>query len=149
MTIFKTPVAFWTLFAILDFNMSPKVETWLVLAEDDLDFASEVLKNKTRPHYVAHLCHQSVEKLLKAIVQSLINAMPARTHNFVVLCEQAGIELPKERMQWLLALAPHYIGTRYPEDLADLRKKYSQAFSEKLYQETKDFFQWLKETFLK
>ncbi|MDP2600097.1 MAG: HEPN domain-containing protein [Deltaproteobacteria bacterium] len=129
--------------------MNPKVKTWLSLAEDDLEFAGEVLANKKRPHYAAHLCQQSIEKLLKAIVQHKTDTIPNRTHNFVNLCEQAKIELPQDKMEWLLDLAPHYLGTRYPEDLAKLHEKYSQGFSEKLYRETKEFFQWLKETYLK
>ena len=129
--------------------MAPKVETWLALAEDDLDFAAEVLKNGKRPHYAANLCHQSIEKLLKAIVQAKTNSMPQLTHNFKALCKQAGLELPEEKMQWLLDLAPHYIGARYPEDLFQLQKQYTQEFSEKLYRETKEFFQWLKKTYLK
>lgn len=129
--------------------MDSKVKTWLTLAEDDLEFASEVLQNGKRPYYAAHLCHQAVEKLLKAIVQFRTNKLPARTHNFIALCEQAKLELTKEKMQWLLDLAPHYIGTRYPEDLAKHRKLYTQDFSQKLFSETKDIFQWLKKAYLK
>ncbi|MBI5298930.1 MAG: HEPN domain-containing protein, partial [Deltaproteobacteria bacterium] len=54
--------------------INKKVETWLALAQDDLDFAEEVLQNKKRPHYAAHLCHQSIEKLIKAIVQARIDS---------------------------------------------------------------------------
>lgn len=129
--------------------MSPKTETWLSLAKDDLDFAEEVLKNKKRPHFAAHLCHQAIEKLLKAIVQARTNASPTPTHNFKSLCQQANISLPEDKMKWLLDLVPHYIGTRYPEDLVQLQKQYNQNFCEKLFQETREFFIWLQSTYLK
>jgi HEPN domain-containing protein len=129
--------------------MDSKTQTWLTLAQEDLDFAQDILKNGRRPHYAAHFCHQSIEKLLKAIVQAMTQETPIPTHNFKTLCKQASLELPPTRMEWLLNLAPHYLGTRYPEDLFELRKQYSQQVSETLHQETKEFFTWLRSTYLK
>lgn len=129
--------------------MTPKTETWLSLALDDLDFAEEVLKNKKRPHFAAHLCQQAIEKLLKAIVQAKTNSTPLHTHNLKSLCQQANLVLTNDKMEWLLDLTPHYIGARYPEDLMKLQKKYTQQFCEKLFQETKEFFEWLKTSYLK
>lgn len=129
--------------------ITKKVETWLALAQEDLDFAEEVLQNKKRPHYAAHLCHQSIEKLIKAIVQAETSSVPQFTHNFKLLCKQGKLELPENRMQWLMDLMPHYLGTRYPEDILKLKKRYTQVFCEKLFQETKEFFQWLKSVYLK
>ena len=128
--------------------MSPKVETWLALAQDDLDFAAEILGNRKRPHYAAHLCHQAIEKLLKAIVQSK-DESPQYTHNLKILCQQAHLNLSEDKMLWLLALGTHYLGARYPEDIFKLKKQYTQEFSEKLFKETKEFFQWLKSSYLK
>lgn len=129
--------------------MNAKTQKWFALAADDLEFAEEVLKNKKRPHWAAHLCQQTIEKLLKAIVQEKKNRVPTPTHNFKTLCREADIQLPEEKMQWLMALAPHYLGTRYPEDLFKLQKKYTQKFCERLYQETKEFFKWLESNYLK
>lgn len=129
--------------------MTSKTETWLALAADDLEFAEDVLKNKKRPHFAAHLCHQAIEKLLKAIVQEKTNSTPTPTHNFKILCKEAKLTLPEEKMRWLLNLAPHYIGARYPEDLFKLKQQYTQEFCENLFRETKEFFQWLKTNYLK
>lgn len=129
--------------------VNPKTQKWLVLAVDDLEFGEEILKNGKRPHWAAHLCHQAIEKLLKAIVQERKNEPPTPTHNFKILCKEANIQLSEEKMQWLMGLAPHYIGTRYPEDIFKLQKKYSQDFCENLFKETKEFFEWLKNNYLK
>ncbi len=129
--------------------MEKKVQTWLRLAEDDLAFASDILDHGKRPHYAAHFCQQAVEKLLKAIIQSRTRNMPARMHNFISLCEQAGLDLPQEEMQLLLDLAPHYIGARYPEDIAEHRKLYTQNFSKKLFLKTREIFKWLKKNYLR
>lgn len=106
--------------------MKHKSQTWFELAKNDLEFAAEILSNKRRPHYAAHFCHQAIEKLLKAIIQERTDEMPLRTHNFKLLCKQAGLELPASKMEWLLELSPHYLGTRYPEDIFKLYKRYTQ-----------------------
>lgn len=129
--------------------MKSKTLTWLELAKNDLEFAKEILENKKRPHYAAHFCHQAVEKLFKAVIQEKTNDIPLRTHNFKLLCQQAKINIPEERMKWLLSLSPHYIGTKYPEDVFKLYKQYSQRFTETLYKQTKEFFEWLKTSYLK
>lgn len=107
--------------------MDSKTETRFELAKDDLEFASEILKAKKRPHYAAHFCHQAIEKILKSIIQQKTNSTPMPTHNFKALCKQAELNLPEARMQWLLDLAPHYLGARYPEDLFKLQKQYSRV----------------------
>lgn len=129
--------------------MDPKVATWLELAKDDLAFAGDVLKNRKSPHYVAHLCHQAIEKLLKAVIQQKTKQLPPRTHNFFSLCQAANLNLPEIKMNWLMEMAPHYIGTRYPEDLAKLRERYTLPYAKKVFFETKDMFQWLKKKYLK
>lgn len=103
--------------------MDSKVQTWFELANGDLEFASEILAAKKRPHYAAHFCHQAIEKLLKAIIQKKTDTTPIPTHNFKMLCKQANIEI--------------------------LEKQYTQRFSEALYKETKEFFKWLESTYLK
>ena len=42
----------------------------------------------------------------------------------------------------------HTIGTKYPEDIAQLYKSYTKSFVTKLYKNTSEAFQWL-EAFLK
>ena len=127
--------------------MKAKTKTWLELACNDLAFAKEILANKKRPYYVAHFCHQAIEKLLKAIVQETTDDIPLRTHNLKALCQQAGIDLPLERLQWIVDITPHYLGTKYPEDISVLYRHYTLAFARKLYRETEEFFQWLQKTF--
>lgn len=129
--------------------MDRKTQTWFEMAKDDLEFARDILAARKRPHYAAHFCHQTIEKLLKAIVQKRTNSTPMPTHNFKTLCSQAGLELPPDKMQWLFDLAPHYLGARYPEDLFQLQKKYTQEFSQRLFNETKEFFRWLERNYLR
>jgi len=65
------------------------------------------------------------------------------------LLDQAELkDIPEDRKKFLFGLMPHYIGTRYPEDIAKLYKQYTKAFAMRLYKETYEVFKWL-EAYLK
>lgn len=124
--------------------MKDKTKTWLEMATNDLEFARSILANQNRPYYAAHFCHQALEKILKAIVQERTDEMPKRTHNFKVLWEQGSVPLSEEQKLKLLEIMPHYLGTRYPEDVRSLHQTYTVEFVNNLFKETEELFQWLK-----
>jgi len=126
--------------------MKTQTKTWLEMAQNDLDFARDILKNKQRPFYAAHFCHQAVEKILKAIIQERTDETPPKTHNFNLLCKHTGLNLPDEMQKNLFSLAPHYLGTRYPEDINKLYKQYDLQFVQNLFGRTEELFKWLKNT---
>lgn len=125
--------------------MKNKTKTWLELAMNDLALAKELLHRKSKAYYSAHFCHQAIEKLLKAIISERTDKIPLPTHNFKILLDQAGFkDIPEERKRFIFSLMPHYIGTKYPEDVANLYKQYTKAFVQKLYKGTEEVFRWLK-----
>lgn len=124
--------------------MDKKTQTWLEIAENDLEFAEQILKNRQRPHYACNECHQAVEKILKGIIQEKTGKTPPRIHNLFTLAEQTELKLSEGQQKFILKLNPHYMGTRYPEDLADMYKKYTNEYASALFDETKELFLWLK-----
>lgn len=124
--------------------MDKKTETWLTLAENDLEFAEQILKNKQRPYYACHQCHQATEKILKAIVQHTTKKIPPRTHNLEMLTRLAKVELSLEQETFLLKLNAHYIGTRYPDDLFQFYREYTAEHAKVIFEKTKELFLWLK-----
>ncbi len=112
--------------------MKTKTKVWFEIARNDMEFAEDILRNKKRPYYAAHFCHQAIEKLLKAIVTENANETPFLTHNFRLLIKQAKIRLPNNKMETLLDIAPHYLPTKYPEDIKKLYKQYSLNYVQKL-----------------
>ena len=124
--------------------MDKKTQTWLEMARNDLAFAATIIKNKQRPFYAAHFCHQAVEKILKAFVQHRTGEAPPRTHNFKILCEVAKLDLPDDKKEFLQRLAPNYIGTRYPEDIEELYKQYTEDYVKRLFSQTEELFTWLE-----
>jgi len=125
--------------------MKKKTKTWLELATNDLMLAKELLGRKSKVYYVAHFCHQAIEKLLKAIISERTNKIPLPTHNFKILLDQAELkDIPEDKRKFIFSLMPHYIGTKYPEDITKLYDRYTRIFVQRLYKETEGVFRWLK-----
>lgn len=125
--------------------MKEKTKTWLELSVNDLGLAKELLHRKTKVYYAAHFCHQAIEKLLKAIVSERTNKIPLPTHNFKILLDQAELkDIPEDKKRFIFSLMPHYIGTKYPEDVAKLYRRYTKVFVQRLYKQTEGVFRWLK-----
>jgi len=125
--------------------MKKKTKTWLELATNDLMLAKELLRRKNKVYYAAHFCHQAIEKLLKGIISERTDKIPLPTHNFKILIDQAELkDIPEEKKRFIFSLVPHYIGTKYPEDVTKLYQQYTKAFVRKLYLDTEKVFLWLK-----
>jgi len=125
--------------------LKSQTRTWIEMAENDLDFARDILRHHQRPFYSAHFCHQAIEKMLKAIVQERTGEVPPRTHNFNLLCKNAGLVLPEDMADILHSLSPHYIGTRYPEDIQKLYRKYTEEYVSGMFNRTETLYKWLKQ----
>lgn len=125
--------------------MKQRTNTWLKLATNDLSLAKELLNRKSNIYYSAHFCHQAMEKIIKAIISERTEEVPLPTHNFKILLNQAKLkDIPEDIIKFIFSLTPHYIGTKYPEDIAGLYKQYRRVFVTKLYMETERVFKWLK-----
>lgn len=81
--------------------MGHVVEQWIERAEYDLETAISLLKGK-RYLYVAFMCQQSIEKMLKAYIASL-GKNPPLVHNLLRLSEEAKkiAAVTKEFVKWL------------------------------------------------
>ncbi|MBI2263163.1 HEPN domain-containing protein [Candidatus Berkelbacteria bacterium] len=124
--------------------MKRKTTTWYQLAKSDLEMAESLSTGKNRFFYCVHFCHQAIEKILKAAVQEYSEILPLRTHNLPALARQTKLKFNQKQTEFLLRLNPHYLGTKYPEDINALYKTYTKDFATKIYKETKEFFQWLE-----
>lgn len=125
--------------------INKRTSNWLKLAERDLSFAEEIYLNSNFRSYSPHYCHQAIEKLLKAIIVLKSDDSPPYIHNLVKLANLTGIVLSKEQKDALASLNPHYIGTKYPEDIAKMFRLYGKNKVAEIYQETKKLFKWLKQ----
>lgn len=115
--------------------MDEKINYWLDIAEYDLVTAEAVLKAE-RYLYVGFMCHQAIEKTLKAHYQLLKGKIP-ETALFDSLSDQQ-----KAFMEMLL---PMNIETRYPEVKDRLFKSLNREKCTKILHETREMHAWIKE----
>lgn len=128
--------------------MKAKTKAWLEVAESDLKAARTLFSKR---HYLQtiFLSHQALEKYLKAVVQEVTDETPKFTHDFALLMKQSKIEFPDAIEESLLRLSPHYLGTRYPEEIAKFRKYYDRTFAVEFLSDTQGVIKWLKENYLR
>lgn len=126
-------------------DVKEKIEYWLETAHYDLVSAKAMLDTR-RFLYVGFLCHQVVEKSLKAYFWLNEKKEPPYTHNLLILSEKSGFDekATEEQLQLFNELMPLNIQARYPEDKELLLKSLNKKKCEALYIKTKDFYTWIK-----
>src|SRR3989339_2286621 len=126
-------------------NFGKKVKYWLDTANYDLVSAKAMLETK-RFLYVGFLCHQVVEKSLKAYFWHIRKAEPPYTHNLLLLSEKAKFDehAKEEHLVLFNELMPLNIQARYPEDKELLLKALTGKKCRELYIKTKEFYTWIK-----
>lgn len=69
--------------------MDEKVKYWIELAEYDLETAKAMLDTK-RYLYVGFMCHQTIEKGLKAVIAKM-GEFPPKIHNLIELSKKVSL----------------------------------------------------------
>ncbi len=92
-----------------------KVNYWIEIAEYDLETAEAMLTAK-RFLYVGFMCHQAIEKLLKAYYVSECDETPPYIHNLSRLASMSSLyhEMSEDQKDLLDTLEPLNIEARYP-----------------------------------
>ena len=97
--------------------MKKQVKSWLDAAFEDLSVIEKIGNDELLTNMIAFHAQQSIEKTLKAILESLDEPVP-KTHNLIVLREKAKnyqkFELDKDIIAQINEL---YIESRYPSDI--------------------------------
>lgn len=125
--------------------MNSKTKYWLDLCEYDMDTAKAMLETK-RYLYVGYMCHQIVEKSLKATIANFSDDIPPKTHDLQRLSVTGGVfdDLSEEQFALLDILKPLQIQARYPEHIDKLRQSLSEKVCKKLIIETEELLCWIK-----
>lgn len=124
--------------------MKNSAKQWLQIAEYDLETAKAMLQTG-RYLYVAFMCHQSLEKLLKAIISNKKSETPPYTHNLVLLANLTKIKLQNNKINFLATLNPYNIEARYPKTKQNIGKLCNKTTASKILKQTKGLFIWLKQ----
>ncbi len=125
--------------------MKKEVKNWLDSACYDLETAEHMF-NTGRYIYTIFVCQLAIEKMLKAKVQEITHKTPPRTHNLRYLIKLSGLEPNKKTFEFISRLSDVSIVTRYPDDFGELQKAYDQKMAQRYLKETKEAFQWIKQS---
>ena len=123
-----------------------KVAYWFDIANYDLDTA-EAMYQTGRWLYVAFMCHQVIEKTLKAYWCATQSEDTPYTHNHMRLAEGCGLydQMNEKQRDFLDTITNYNIEARYPEDKEALAKTLTEHFCRQMIDETKLLQQWIKE----
>ncbi|MCX7737675.1 MAG: HEPN domain-containing protein [Candidatus Kapabacteria bacterium] len=127
-------------------EINEKIKYWVDLAEYDLETARAMLDTK-RYLYVGFMCHQVIEKSLKAYYVKIINQPPPFTHNLRFLCDITGLakEIDNSILLFLSELQPLNIEGRYPTYKDTIFNLLTKEKCESLIEKTEDLFKWIKQ----
>ena len=124
--------------------MNNQPDYWLDLCRYDLDTAKAMLKTK-RFLYVGFMCHQVIEKALKAVYAQNTNDVPPKIHNLNLLAQKSNLfsAMNQQQHRFLGRLMPLNIEGRYPSDKTELLKELTQKECQEIIEKTEELFQWI------
>ena len=122
------------------------VQKWLDHVHEDVS-AAEDLHKTGHQLYVAFLCHQAIEKALKAYYIATHDEDPRYTHSHSKLLEDCGLtdEISPEHLRFIDFMVPMYIKARYPEQKVAAARSLTKEICEHIIKTTKELTQWIEE----
>lgn len=126
-------------------NINEKVEYWLELSDYDFETA-EAMLNSQRFLYVGFMCHQSVEKMLKAVFVKKFEEIPPFTHSLSQLLKNLDFEniMSEKQLGIIDKLEPLNIETRYPTYKEELFRLLTKEYCNTIFSETQELLKWIK-----
>lgn len=125
--------------------MDNKAQYWVDVSDYDLDTAEAMLQSK-RYLYVGFMCHQSIEKIFKALFTVAKSETAPYSHSLSYLAQkgefyEAFTEVQKD---FIDLLEPMNIEARYPSHKERLLASLTEARCIEILKETRDLQQWIK-----
>ncbi len=128
--------------------MDERAMYWFDLADYDLETAKAMLQTR-RYLYVGFMCHQTIEKALKAVVAISCSEgeMPPKIHHLLKLAERAGLFaiMSPEQQVIIKRLNPMNIEARYPEYKDIIAADLNANICCELLKETEELLCWIKQ----
>ena len=128
-------------------NQNEKVEYWLALADYDIETAKAMLKTR-RYLYVGFMCHQTIEKSLKAIISRNCKEgeIPPKTHDLskLAVCAKIFDLMTEEQQNFVEYLNPLNVEARYPAYKDELAAGLTNESCMAIVAETEDLICWIK-----
>ena len=121
-----------------------KVQYWLDIVVDDLDLA-EFLCQSRRWLYATFMCHQVIEKMLKAYWTATRDDVPPYIHEHKRLAELCGLysQMSDEQRDFLQEIRPMNIEARYPDYKRSIANTLGEDKTRQIVEQTKQMQQWI------
>lgn len=133
-------------------NNKEKYEHWEDIARYDLETA-EAMLHSGRYLYVAFMCQQAIEKLVKGLFVWYKDEEPPRTHNIYSIYKAIyednrsngeWTEQEKKYAPFFAQLLAYYISERYPSYKEKLSTTVTREKAVELLSLAREVFQWLQ-----
>ncbi|MDR1892476.1 MAG: HEPN domain-containing protein [Oscillospiraceae bacterium] len=127
--------------------MNDKTAYWLGLSDYDIETAKAMQKTG-RYLYVGFMCHQVIEKALKAVIAKSCaeGEIPPKIHHLLKLADRAGLfeKMSQEQQAFIKELNPLNIEARYPEYKEKIAAELSAEICDTLIAGTEELLCWIK-----
>ena len=125
--------------------MNDKVTYWIEMSDYDFDTANAMLTTK-RYLYVGFMCHQVIEKILKAYWSNVLEEPPLKIHSLSRLAEKSGLDkdMSEGQLAFIDELEPLNIEARYPSYKERLLKSLTADRCIELIKQTDELRIWIK-----
>ena len=125
--------------------MNKRVKYWVEVSDYDFETAKAMLQSK-RYLYVGFMCHQAVEKILKAYYVFTKDSQSKFTHRLTYFTETTGLEklLSDKQKLFIDELEPLNIEARYPTYKDKLLKTLNFEKCRNILENTEEFIRWIK-----
>jgi HEPN domain-containing protein len=122
-----------------------KIEYWIDLADYDFETAKVMLLSN-RFLYVGFMCHQCIEKALKALYVKTKLEAPPKIHSLSILIRKIGLEndLSDSFIELVDKLDPLNIEARYPTYKDELFKSLTKDYCQIVFDQTSELLKWIK-----
>lgn len=125
--------------------MSDNITYWIEMSDYDFDTANAMFETK-RYLYIGFMCHQVIEKMLKAYWSNVLEEPPLKIHSLSRLAEKSGLDkhMSEEQLDLIDALEPLNIEARYPSYKERLMKSLNADRCKELIKQTDELRLWIK-----
>lgn len=125
--------------------MNEKVTYWIEMSDYDFDTAKAMLSTG-RYLYVGFMCHQTIEKALKAYWSKVLEEPPLKIHTLSRLAERSGIdaEMTEDQLDFVDILEPLNIEARYPSYKERLMASLNNDRCQDILRQTDELRAWIK-----
>jgi len=121
---------------------------WLEQVDEDIS-AAECMYRGGHWLYVGFMCHQAVEKVIKALWTATREDDPLYVHDHWRLLRELDLieSLSQEQRGFIEGIKPLYIAARYPEHKRKVAAMLNDEVCKTLIEDTKLFKEWILQKF--